>query len=141
MEPVIGPGGIAWSAGALVINRLAGIVADRSARAWFAFGAVGTATVTLVHRLALLPLGITEPWRWIDLVLSLGLTALWCGTVGWIRALEVKPFYSLVRVAGETPSDPIQSDDVIVNDGSPEQLRRQMVALHYRYMSLASDDQ
>lgn len=33
------------------------------------------------------------------------------------------------------------ADDVILNDGSPEQLRRKTVELHYRYMSLACDDQ
>jgi hypothetical protein len=97
MEPVIGPGGIAWSASALVISRLAGIVADRSAKAWFAFGAVGAATVILVRRLALLPLGITEPWRWTDLVLSFGLTALWCGAVGWVRALDLPARWRVYR--------------------------------------------
>ena len=89
LESVIGPGGIAWSACALVIAWLAGIVADRSARAWFAFGAVGAAIMTLARRVALLPLGISEAWRWTDLALCVGLTALWCGFVGWILGLDI----------------------------------------------------
>jgi cell shape-determining protein MreD len=89
LESVIGPGGIAWSIAALVTARLAGIIADRSAKAWFAFGAVGAATLTLARQLVLLPLGISEAWRWTDLALSVGLTALWCGLVGWTLALDL----------------------------------------------------
>jgi len=89
LEPVIGPGGIAWSAGALVIARLASIVADRSAKAWFAFGATGAATVTLARWLALLPLGISTAWRWTDLALCVGLTAAWCCLVGWTLTLDL----------------------------------------------------
>ena len=87
LEPVIGPGGIAWSAAALVIHQLAGIIADRSPKAWFAFGAVGTSVVILFHRLALLPLGVSESWRWIDLGATVLATALWCGLVGWVLSL------------------------------------------------------
>ena len=89
LESVIGPGGIAWSAGALVIARLAGIVADRSAKAWFTFGAVGAAIVTLARRLALLLLGVSEAWRWTDLALCVGLTAAWCALVGWTLGLDL----------------------------------------------------
>jgi hypothetical protein len=89
LEPIVGPGGIAWSAAALVVVRLATFVADRSSKAWFAFGAVGTAVVLLVHRLVLMLLGGHEPWRWIDLASSVGVTALWCGLVGWILALDL----------------------------------------------------
>ncbi len=87
LEPIIGPGGIAWSAAAVVIHWLASIIADRSSKAWFAFGAVGALVVVMVHRLALLPLGISESWRWIDLGACVLATAIWCGLVGWILSL------------------------------------------------------
>jgi hypothetical protein len=84
LEPIIGPGGVAWSAAALVVLRLANFVADRSAKAWFAFGVVGAIVVLLVHRLMLAILGIHEPWLWFDLAVAVAVTALWCGAVGWV---------------------------------------------------------
>lgn len=89
LEPIIGPGGIAWSAAALATTWLAGIVADRSPKAWFAFGLVATAVVLIVHRLALLPLGMDPGWRWVDLGLSIIATAAWCGLVGWVLSLDL----------------------------------------------------
>jgi hypothetical protein len=89
LEPIIGPGAIAWSAAAVSLLWLASIVADRSPKAWLGFGAVAAAIVILVHRLALLPLGLPRPVRWIDLALSVAVTALWCGLVGWIRSLNL----------------------------------------------------
>lgn len=89
LEPIVGPGAIAWSAAALLLLWLQGIVADRSPKAWLAFGAVATAVVLQVYRLALLPLGIARPVRWIDLLLSVAATALWCGLVGWLLALDL----------------------------------------------------
>ena len=89
LEPVIGPGAIAWSASALLLLWLATIVADRSPKAWLAFGAVAAAVIILVHRLTLLPLGVSRPVRWIDLALAVAVTALWCGLVGWLRALDL----------------------------------------------------
>ncbi len=89
LEPIIGPGAIAWSAAALFLLWLAAIVADRSPKAWLAFGAVATAIVILVHRLALLPLGVARPVGWIDLTVSVAATALWCGLVGWLRSLDL----------------------------------------------------
>jgi fumarate reductase subunit D len=89
LEPIVGPGGIAWSTAALVVVKLANFVADRSSKAWFAFGAVGTVVVLVVHRLVLMLLGVNEPWRWIDLASSVGVTALWCGLVGFVLSLDV----------------------------------------------------
>jgi hypothetical protein len=89
LEPVVGPGGIAWSAAALALSALAGIVADRSPKAWFAFGAASTSTVPGVQSLALLPLGLTSPVDWRLLLLTTLATAVWCGVVGWMRALDV----------------------------------------------------
>lgn len=87
LEPIVGPGGIAWSAAAVVIHWLASIIADRSSKVWFAFGAVGAFVVTVVSRLALLPLGVSESWRWVDLGATILATATWCGLVGWILSL------------------------------------------------------
>jgi hypothetical protein len=89
LEPLVGPGGIAWSASALALSVLAGIIADRSPRAWFVFGAAGTALVIVVRWIALLPLGRSAPLEWRALVLTTLVTALWCGLVGWIRALDL----------------------------------------------------
>lgn len=89
MEPVIGPGGIAWSAAALACLRLAGIVADRSAKAWFAFGGFAAAVVLTVHRVSLVPLRMAPGWRWIDVAASILATAAWCGLVGWVLSLDL----------------------------------------------------
>jgi hypothetical protein len=89
LEPVIGPGGIAWSASALALSALAGIVADRSPRAWFAFGAAGAVVVIVVRWIALVPLGSTTALDWRNLLYSAVATAIWCGLAGWIRAIDV----------------------------------------------------
>jgi hypothetical protein len=89
LGPVVGPGGIAWSAAALACRGLANVVADRSPKAWFFVGAVGSIVVVLVGRLALLPLGEAPPLRWIELLLGPLLTGTWCGLIGWGRKLEV----------------------------------------------------
>jgi len=89
LEPVVGPGGVAWTAAALACRGLASVVADRSPRAWLALGAVGALVVLVVHRLALLPLGAAPPLRWTELVLGPLLTGCWCGLAGWGRALGI----------------------------------------------------
>jgi hypothetical protein len=89
LEPVVGPGGIAWTAAAVVTGGVAAVVADRSPRAWFAFGGLGAVVVLLVRYLALLPLGLATPLSWLQLLISAGLTASWCGLVGWILALDL----------------------------------------------------
>ena len=89
LEPVVGPGGIAWSAAALALSGLAGVVADRSARAWFAFGAAGTAVMALTRAVTLLPLGMWRPIPWPHLLINLFATALLCGLIGWLRALDI----------------------------------------------------
>jgi hypothetical protein len=88
-EPVIGPGGIAWSAACLVLYALAGLVADRSPKMWIGFGMVGAAVVTVVQRAALVPLGLPFSLtlgHWVRLVV---LTGLWCGLVGSILVLDL----------------------------------------------------
>ncbi|MDX2437484.1 MAG: hypothetical protein QNL88_10580 [Acidobacteriota bacterium] len=87
-EPVIGPGGIAWSAACLALYAFAGLVADRSPKAWVGFGLIGAAIVTLVHRAALVPLGLPFSLtlgHWLRLV---AFTGLWCGLVGAILKLD-----------------------------------------------------
>ena len=97
LEPVVGPGGVAWSAAALALSGLAGIVADRSTKAWIVFGAAGTTVLILVRAAALVPLGLGEPLNWGELLLSTLATALWCGLVGWVRALDVAARWSTWR--------------------------------------------
>ena len=85
---VVGPGSISWSAAALGLSVLAGVVADRSPKAWFAFGAAGAALFIGARSVALLPLGLWVPLTWNHLVLSIVLTGVWCGILGWLRALD-----------------------------------------------------
>ena len=87
--PVIGPGGIAWTAACLSLYGLASVVADRSPRAWAAFGAVGAVVVILVQRLAVMPLGLASFLTFSQLAWSALLTGLWCGFVGTILALDL----------------------------------------------------
>lgn len=89
MEPIVGPGAIAWSAAAVIVAWTASWVADRSPRMWAALGALAAAAVHLVHELALLPLGVATPLRWRTLVVSVALTGLWCGLVGWSLTLDL----------------------------------------------------
>lgn len=85
---VLGPGAIAWSVAALGLSVLAAVVADRSPKAWFAFGVAGTALWIAARGAALLPLGLRAPLSWHQLVVSILVTGVWCGLVGWIRALD-----------------------------------------------------
>ena len=58
-------------------------------KAWAALAAVATVVVVEVHRVTLLPLGVSRPVGWIDLLLSAVATALWCGLIGWLLALDL----------------------------------------------------
>jgi len=89
LEPVVGPGAIAWSSAAVVVSLVAPLVADRSTRAWVAFGALGAALMIIVRHLALLPLGLATAVTWEYFLTSILLTAMWCGLVGWIIALDL----------------------------------------------------
>ena len=80
--PVVGPGGIAWTASCMSLFGLASVVADRSPRAWAAFGAVGAVVVIVVHNLSLVPLGLATSLTAHHLAWSALLTGLWCGLVG-----------------------------------------------------------
>ena len=89
LEPVVGPGAIAWSASAVIVSAVVPLVADRSLRAWLAFGALGASLMIVVRHLALMPLGLSTQLTWHYLLLSVVLTSLWCGLVGWIIALDL----------------------------------------------------
>jgi hypothetical protein len=89
LEPVVGPGAIAWSAAAVVVGVLIPLVADRSPRAWFAFGGIGALVMIVMRHLALLPLGLATELGWRYVALSVALTGAWCGLVGWVIALDL----------------------------------------------------
>jgi hypothetical protein len=89
LEPVVGPGTIAWSAAAVAVGAVVPLVADRSPKAWVVFGAFGTAMVILVRALALMPLGLATGLTSRSVLTSVVLTAVWCGLVGWIIALDL----------------------------------------------------
>ncbi|MCG6962992.1 MAG: hypothetical protein LJE95_06965 [Acidobacteria bacterium] len=97
MEPVLGPGAIAWSATAVLLAWTASWVADRSPRMWAALGALAAASVHLVRWLALLPLGEAAPVRWSWLAVSMTLTGLWCGIVGWSLTLDLTARWARYR--------------------------------------------
>ncbi len=87
LEPVIGPGGIAWSVAALAVAGLARVVADRSPAAWFLAGAAGAVVVVVVRFVAELPLGLAStPGPFVVLAAAFA-TGAWCGAVGAIGAL------------------------------------------------------
>jgi hypothetical protein len=98
LEPVVGPGGIAWSAAALCLHSMASFVADRSTKAWVGFGAVGALVVTLVHEVALLPLGLGTSMTVPHLLRTTVLSALWCGLVSIVLALDIPTRWRAHRV-------------------------------------------
>jgi hypothetical protein len=98
LEPIVGPGGIAWSAAALSLSALAGVVADRSPRAWAGFGAICALVVIFARRVALLPLDLVAPLTPFSVVRSTLLTALWCGLIGVVLALDLPARWQAYRV-------------------------------------------
>jgi hypothetical protein len=89
IEPVVGPGAIAWSAAGLAVRSVGSVLAVRSARAWFLLGAVGGTVVALIRPLAELPLGLETPFGWTHVLRSALLTAAWCGLAGWFLTLDL----------------------------------------------------
>ena len=98
LAPVVGPGGIAWTAACLSLYGLASVVADRSPLAWAAFGAVGAVVLLFVQHLALTPLGLATFFSISQLVWSAVLTGLWCGLVGTVVALDLGKRWRAYRV-------------------------------------------
>lgn len=97
-QPIIGPGGIAWSASALVLSGLAGVVADRSYRMWAVFGAVAAIVIVLVHALALWPLGLAPSVTTGRVLRTALLSGLWCGLAGAIKAIDFPKYWRTYRV-------------------------------------------
>jgi hypothetical protein len=89
LEPVVGPGGIAWCAAALTVRFAGGVLADRSTRAWAALGGVGALLVVLVRAAAEMPLGVLSGFGADHVLRAAALTAGWCGLVGWITGLDL----------------------------------------------------
>ncbi len=89
LEPVVGPGGISWTASALALQGLAAVLADRSPRAWVAGGVVGVVVLVVARELALLPLGLGSWSGWLAVARGALLTGLWCGAVGCVLALDL----------------------------------------------------
>lgn len=98
LEPLVGPGGIAWSAAGVALYALAGVVADRSAKAWAGFGATAAAVVFVVHHLALLPLGLASSFTAMHLIRTTLLTGAWCGLVKIVIALDLPSQWRAYRV-------------------------------------------
>lgn len=97
LEEVVGPGGISWSGAALALSLLAGIIADRTPKAWLALGAAGAAVVLVVRFVAMLPLGVPTDLTLRRLALSVVATGAWCGLVGWLRSLDLRSRWRAFR--------------------------------------------
>jgi hypothetical protein len=97
-QPVVGPGGIAWSAAALSLSALAGVIADRSFRVWGLFGAVAAMIIALVHALALLPLGLPSTVTGTRLLRTACLTGGWCALVGAVLAFDFPRYWRAYRL-------------------------------------------
>jgi hypothetical protein len=90
LEPVVGPGGIVWSAAALGVAAVAGVVADRSPKAWLALGSLAALMVLALRHAVLWTLGLTSPVPSAPQVLRCVLLGgLWCFLVGWVLALDL----------------------------------------------------
>jgi hypothetical protein len=89
MEPVVGPGGISWTAAALAVDALGGLVAHRSTWAWAGFGSAAVLVIVAVRSITYLPLGLATAPSLAHVVRSAVLTALWCGLVGWLIGLDL----------------------------------------------------
>ena len=98
LEPVVGPGGIAWSAAALCLFAVARLVADRSPKSWAGCGAIGAAVVLVMHRLAMLPLGLGVSWNLPSIIRTVLFTALWCGAIGTLSVLDLPKHWHAYRV-------------------------------------------
>jgi hypothetical protein len=98
LGPVVGPGGISWTAACLGLYAMAAVVADRSPKAWAAFGAVGAIIFVLVQRLAEAPLGLSTSLTLENVIWSSLLTGLWCGIVGITLALDLGKRWQTYRV-------------------------------------------
>ncbi len=97
MEPIIGPGGIAWSAAGFAVVAMARRVADRSPIAWGAAGALAAAVVLLIRHLALMPLGLARPWLWLPAIRTIAMAAIYCALVVALTSLDVKGFWHRVQ--------------------------------------------
>jgi len=98
LEPVVGPGGIAWSAAALCLLAVARLVADRSPKSWAGFGAIGGAVFLVVQHLAMLPMGLGNSWNLLSMIRTVLFTALWCGAVGTVSSLDLPNRWRAYRV-------------------------------------------
>ncbi len=96
-EPVIGPGGIAWSLAAVAVWRLASLVADRSPLTWAGMGGVAAIVVILGRSAALVPLGMSSPPAPRFVLAGVLLTALWCGAVGLVLAADLEGLRRRIR--------------------------------------------
>jgi hypothetical protein len=96
-EPVIGPGGIAWSATAMALNGLATVVADRTPRAWAGFGAVAAVLIVTLHGLVLLPLGFSLSLTLTEMARTALLSGAWCGVVGLVLRLDLPKSWRTYR--------------------------------------------
>ena len=74
---------------AVLLGALVPLVADRSPRAWFAFGGIGAVLMNVARAAARMPLGLSADLTWRSLAVSVLLTAFWCGLVGWLLTLDL----------------------------------------------------
>jgi len=89
MEPVIGPGGIAWSAAALVVAWIAARFGDRSPKMWGLFGLIAAAVIVVVRHFALALVGGAPAVAEEAIAARIVLTAAWCWLVAAVAAADL----------------------------------------------------
>ncbi len=89
LEPVVGPGGIAWSAAALAVAWVTGRIAHRSPGAWGGLGVLGVLVFTGFRFLAHLPLGIATPPVPLHVAAGALSTGIWCAAAGWLATADL----------------------------------------------------
>jgi len=89
IEPVVGPGGIYWSASALIVAWTIRFIADRSPWAWAGMGALVAVLVAVLRHLILLTLGVSDGLWWYGVGRSALLTGALCGVVAWILVIDL----------------------------------------------------
>ena len=97
LQPLVGPGGIAWSLASLVARWAAARVAARSPLTWAGMGALVAALVPLGRSLAEAPFGVAAAPIPQNFLAGVALTSLWCGLVGWALSLNVPERWRRMR--------------------------------------------
>ncbi len=97
MEPIVGPGGIAWSAAAIVVAWSASRFGDRRPKTWGLLGLAAAAVIVTVRHLALALIGGAPAAAGGALALRIALTGAWCWLTAAIAAANLPTRWRRLR--------------------------------------------